>query len=56
MGTDGNEYKPLDALTYYDVEIYLGKLRCSDAEKLNVYNALKRFLNILTLKVKRRRL
>ncbi|MCB4303202.1 hypothetical protein LGK37_06735 [Clostridioides difficile] len=52
MGTDGNEYKSLDALTYYDVEIYLGKLRCSDAEKLNVYNALKRFFEYTYLEGK----
>ncbi len=35
--------KPLDALTYFDIDTFLGKLNCSNAEKLNVYNALKRF-------------
>lgn len=52
MGTDGNENKPLDALTYYDVEIYLSKLVCSDAEKVNVYNALKRFFEYTYLEGK----
>lgn len=43
MGNDINRNKPLDAITYFDIETYLKTLKCSDAEKLNVYNALKRF-------------
>lgn len=43
MGLEENKFKPLDALTYYDIETYLNKLECSDAEKVNIYNSLKRF-------------
>lgn len=43
MGLEENKFKPLDALTYYDIEIYIKKLECSDAEKVNIYNSLKRF-------------
>lgn len=43
MGKDINENKPLNAITYYDIDIYLKDLQNSDADKLNNYNALKRF-------------
>lgn len=43
MGLEENKSKPLDALTYYDIETYLNKLECSDAERVNIYNSLKRF-------------
>ncbi len=43
MGLEENKFKPLDALTYYDIETYLNKLECSDAEKVKIYNSLKRF-------------
>ncbi|WGX74993.1 hypothetical protein QJS64_12865 [Paraclostridium bifermentans] len=56
MGLEENKFKPLDALTYYDIEIYIKKLECSDAEKVNIYNSLKRFLNIHTLKERQKRL
>ncbi|PKM60393.1 MAG: hypothetical protein CVU99_08380 [Firmicutes bacterium HGW-Firmicutes-4] len=35
--------KPLDAITYYDVNKYLDEMVCSADEKLNRYNALKAF-------------
>lgn len=38
-----NENKPLNALTYFDVEVFLKNLTCSDAEKCNIYSSLKRF-------------
>jgi len=43
LGNDINRNKPLDAITYFDIETYLKSLKCSDAEKLNIYYALKRF-------------
>lgn len=48
--TPSDSKKPLDALTYYDVEMYLKTLQCSNAEKLNTYNALKRFFEYTYLK------
>lgn len=35
--------KPLDAITYYDVNRYLDEMECSADEKINRYNALKAF-------------
>lgn len=52
MGLEENRFKPLDALTYYDIETYLNKLECSDAEKVNIYNSLKRFFEYTYLEGK----
>jgi site-specific recombinase XerD len=43
MTNEVNESRPLDAITYYDVEKYLEIIESSNAEKLNIYYALKRF-------------
>lgn len=43
MGQKINEEKPLDAITYFDINSYLKNLDYSNAEKLNCYNALKLF-------------
>jgi len=43
MGVDANKNKPLNAITYFDINTYLENLKCSDAEKVNYYNSLKRF-------------
>ena len=50
MGNITNENKPLDALTYFDIETYLNSLKCSDAERVNHYRALKRFFEYTYLK------
>lgn len=43
MVKEANENKPLNAITYFDINTYLQNLKNSDADKLNNYNALKRF-------------
>ena len=43
MGLDFNKDKPLKAITYYDINIYLNGLVCADSERVNNYTALKRF-------------
>jgi len=45
MGDSQNENKPLDAITYYDVNEYFRTLECSSAQKLNHYQSLKRFFD-----------
>ena len=35
--------KPLNAINYYDINSYLNSLNNADSEKVNIYNALKRF-------------
>lgn len=40
-----NENKPLNAITYFDINVYLDELKYSDADKLNHYMALKKFFN-----------
>ncbi|WP_286908974.1 hypothetical protein [Clostridium sp. UBA1652] len=52
MDTTINKDKPLNALTYFDVDIYLRDLNYSNAEKLNHYSALKRFFEYTYLKKK----
>ncbi|MFJ7557865.1 hypothetical protein ACIQXZ_29260 [Bacillus thuringiensis] len=42
MGLPDNKDKPLNAITYFDVDMLLKSLKCSDAEKINYYSALKR--------------
>lgn len=37
--------KPLDAITYFEINSYLDSLVCSDSEKVNIYNAIKRFFD-----------
>ena len=43
MSKEENEKKPLNAITYFDINTYLKNLKNSDADRLNNYNALKRF-------------
>jgi hypothetical protein len=43
MDSDANRLRPLNALTYFDVDAHLESVVSSDSEKLNVYYALKRF-------------
>lgn len=43
MGLDANENKPLNAITYFDINTYLESLTCGGSEKVNCYNSLKRF-------------
>lgn len=45
-----NENKPLDAITYFDIDTYLHNLTCAESERLNRYNALKRFFEYTYLK------
>lgn len=52
MGVPVNEEKPLNVITYFDVETYLKNLKCSDSEKVNYYSALKRFFEYTYLKSK----
>lgn len=52
MGLQMNKDKPLNALTYFDVDTFLKNLKCSDAEKVNYYSALKRFFEYTYLKGK----
>ena len=40
-----NQNKPINAITYYDVDSYIKDLKCSDAEKVNYYNVFKRFFS-----------
>ncbi|OEF95974.1 hypothetical protein [Desulfuribacillus alkaliarsenatis] len=42
--------KPLNAITYYDINTFINKLPFGDAEKLNHYNSLKRFFDYTYLK------
>lgn len=43
MGLVVNQNKPLNAITYFDINTYLQNLMCSKAEIVNIYAALKRF-------------
>lgn len=43
MSIDVNHKRPLDAITYYDVNDYLECIELSSSERLNTYYALKRF-------------
>ncbi|MDA1695327.1 hypothetical protein ACQKK2_13090 [Bacillus paranthracis] len=52
MGLQGNKDKPLNAITYFDVDMFLKSLKCSDAEKVNYYSALKRLFEYTYLKGK----
>jgi site-specific recombinase XerD len=45
MGKIENVNRPLNAITYFDINTYLNSLKFSDADKLNHYNALKRFFS-----------
>lgn len=42
--------KPLDAITYFEINSYLDSLTCSDSEKVNIYSAIKRFFDYTYLK------
>ena len=42
MSLPENENKPINAITYYDVNCYLDTLPYSDNHKANVYNSLKK--------------
>lgn len=50
MGTLVKKEKPLNAITYFDIDTYLKSLKSSEAERLNHYNALKRFFEYTYLK------
>lgn len=52
MGLPANEHKPLNAITYFDIETFLKRLEYSDADKVNHYYALKRFFEFTYLKGK----
>lgn len=52
MGLTINNDKPLNAITYFDVDTYLKNFKYSDAEKVNHYSALKRFFEYTYLKNK----
>lgn len=52
MGLQNNKDKPLNAITYYDIDYYIKNLKYSDAEKVNHYNALKRFFEYTYLRGK----
>ncbi|WP_286810365.1 hypothetical protein [Bacteroides sp. Phil13] len=43
MSREENREKPINAITYYDVGTYLKELKFKPSEKVNCYNALKRF-------------
>ena len=43
MGLNQNQDKPLNAITYFDINTYLKNLQCSKAEIVNIYASLKRF-------------
>lgn len=43
MSYPNNEKKPLNAITYYDVDTYLESRPYSDFDKVNAYNSLKKF-------------
>lgn len=45
MGREINKSRPLNAITYYDIDTYLNELQNSPSDKLNNYNALKRFFS-----------
>lgn len=52
MSLPENENKPINAITYYDVNCYLDTLPYSDNHKANVYNSLKKIFKYkLPLKV-----
>lgn len=52
MGQSIHREKPLNAITYFDVNTFLKNLISSDAEKSNCYSALKRFFEYSYLKGK----
>lgn len=43
MSYSNNEKKPINAITYYDIDTYLESRPYSDSDKLNSYNSLKKF-------------
>lgn len=43
MAFPNNESKPLNAITYYDIDTYLLNRPYSAVDKVNVYNALKKY-------------
>ncbi len=49
MGQDHRD-KPLNAITYYDINTFINNLHFSDAEKLNYYNSFKLFFDFTYLK------
>ncbi|MDU5038442.1 MAG: hypothetical protein E6239_02210 [Clostridium perfringens] len=52
MSLDINKTKPLNAITYYDINTYLKNLICADSERVNHYSALKRFFQFTYAKEK----
>lgn len=45
MSFPENESKPLNAITYFDINSYIDALPCSKGHKLNIYNSLKKFFD-----------
>lgn len=43
MSEAANENKPLNTISYYDIDTHLRNLKNSDADKVNHYSALKCF-------------
>lgn len=50
MGETINMEKPLNAITYFDINTYINSLHCSNAEKVNHYQSLKRFFEYTYLR------
>lgn len=50
MTKENNKDRPLNAITYFDINSYLYQMNCADTERLNKYNALKRFFEYTYLK------
>lgn len=50
MGTESNINKPLDAITYYDLNTFIKTVECSSAEKINYYQSFKRFFDYAYLR------
>ena len=48
MSLPQNENRPLNTITYFDINSYIEALPFSSRHKVNVYNSLKNFLNTHT--------
>lgn len=52
MDLSNNQNRPLNTLTYFDIQMYLDNLSNKDSEQVNHYSALKRFFEYTYLKGK----
>jgi integrase len=50
MGLENNINRPLNTITYFDINEYLDNLQCTDSEKINYYNSFKRFFEYTFLR------